>query len=306
MKKNPVLVILAAGMGSRYGGLKQIDPVDEENNKIIDFSMFDAKRAGFNEVVFIIKNAIAKDFIEQVGKRVEKYMKVHYVYQELDKLPEGFTVPEGREKPWGTGHALLCAKDVIDAPFAIINADDFYGKVAYEQIYRFLTSENQNDSKYHYAMVGYELTKTLTKNGSVARGVCEMDSNHYLQDIKERTKIVATEKGGAYTEDDGKTWHDLEAKTLVSMNFWGFYPNIFDDLEKEFKKFLETNTNPLKGEFYIPIFVDTLIKANKADVKVLPTTDTWFGVTYKEDKEHVVSSIKELKKNGVYPNKLWN
>lgn len=305
MKKEPVLVILAAGMGSRYGGLKQMDSIDEEGNKIIDFSMYDAMQAGFKEVVFIIKKAIAKDFIEQVGKRVEKYMKVNYVYQELDKLPAGFSVPEGREKPWGTGHALLCARDVIDAPFAIINADDFYGRIAYQEIYKFLTSEVEDKKKFHYAMVGYQLTKTLTKNGSVARGVCEMDKEGYLVDIKERTKIIATAKGGAYTEDEGNTWHDLASDTLVSMNFWGFFPNIFSELEKEFVNFLTTNQNKLKGEFYIPLFVDTLIKANKADVKVLSTPDTWFGVTYKEDKANVVDSVKNLKEKGVYPQVLW-
>lgn len=300
-----MLVILAAGMGSRYGGLKQIDPVDEYNNKIIDFSMYDAKRAGFEEVVFIIKKAIAEDFIAQVGKRVEKFLKVHYVYQELDKLPDGYNLPEGRVKPWGTGHALLCAKDVIDAPFAIINADDFYGPVAYQQIYNFLVNPNQDNTKAHYAMVGYELVKTLTENGSVARGVCMMDENHHLQDIKERSTIIKTKEGGAYSEDGGKTWVHLEANNLVSMNFWGFYPDIFKELEVKFNEFLAINKDSLKEEFYIPKFVDTLIKENKADVKVLATTDAWFGVTYKEDKPGVIASIKALKAAGVYPEELW-
>lgn len=298
---NPKLVILAAGMGSRYGGLKQMDSMDEYDDKIIDFSMYDAKRAGFKDVVFIIKNEIKDIFIEKVGKRVEKYLNVQYVYQELAKLPEGFKPFSERVKPWGTAHALYCAREAIgDAPFAVINSDDFYGKVAYEEIYKFLTTDTDDNS---FAMVGYELLKTLTDNGSVARGVCQI-TNGMLTDIVERTQIIKTTNGGAYTLDNGLTYHDLPSDSLVSMNFWGFKKGIFTYMEEEFINFLNSDI-VLTSEFYIPKFVDYLIKSNKATVKVLRTTDKWFGVTYKEDKEYVVNSIKELKKQGIYEEQLW-
>lgn len=298
--KNPKLVILAAGMGSRYGGLKQMDSMDEHNDKIIDFSMYDALEAGFKDVVFIIKEVIKDAFISEVGNRVSKYMNVSYVYQELDKLPAGYEVPADRKKPWGTAHALLCAKDAIDgAPFAVINADDFYGKDAYKKIYQFLT-QNEDD----FAMVGYKLINTLTDYGTVARGVCVIDNDNNLVDVKERTKIKKYGDTGAYTEDD-VNWVSIPKDSLVSMNFWGFNNIFFEQLEEKFKEFLNSD-KVLTGEFYIPSYVDSLIKENGIKVKVLNSLDSWFGVTYKEDKEFVVNSIKELKNKGLYKDSLWD
>lgn len=298
--KNPKLVILAAGMGSRYGGLKQMDSMDEHNDKIIDFSMYDALEAGFKDVVFIIKEAIKDVFISEVGNRVSKYMNVSYVYQELDKLPAGYEVPADRKKPWGTAHALLCAKDAIDgAPFAVINADDFYGKDAYKKIYQFLT-QNEDD----FAMVGYKLTNTLTDYGTVARGICVIDNDNNLVDVKERTKIKKYGDTGAYTEDD-VNWVSIPKDSLVSMNFWGFNNKFFEQLEEKFKEFLNSD-KVLTSEFYIPSYVDSLIKENAIKVKVLNSLDSWFGVTYKEDKEFVVNSIKELKNKGLYKDSLWD
>ena len=299
----PTLVILAAGMGSRYGGLKQMDSVDEAGNKIIDFSMYDALRENFDEVVFIIKKAIEKDFKEEVGNRVAKHMKVTYVYQELDKLPIGYKLPENRVKPWGTAHALLCCKDVINKPFCVINSDDFYGRDAFKTIHDFLVSTKYDD-KMHFAMVGYELNKTLTDNGTVTRGVCLADEKGYLTDIKETKDIKKDGLNGLYKEND--KWISLKGDTLVSMNFWGFTPAIFPYLEQGFIDFLNSTNDLIKDEFYIPIFVDTLIKRNLCDVLVLSTKEQWFGVTYKEDKENVVNSIKALKEKNVYPKVLWN
>ena len=304
--EKPVLVILAAGMGSRYGGLKQIDPVDDKGHKIIDFSIYDAVRAGFGKVVFIIKKENEKDFRECVGDAVSRHVEVEYVFQELDRVPAGFEIPEGRVKPWGTAHAILCCKDVIDRPFAVINADDYYGRSAYEELYRFLTT-HEDDDKYRWAMVGYHLGNTLTENGSVARGVCVTDERGYLQEIAERTKNVRTADGAAYTEDDGKTWVPLALDTPVSMNMWAFSPSILKELEGALDKFFaqEVEKNPLKSECYLPIEVDRLLKAGKATVEVLRSADKWFGVTYKEDKPFVMESIRKLKEAGVYPDVLW-
>ena len=300
--KKPVLVIMAAGMGSRYGGLKQIDPVDAQGHIIIDFSIYDAMRAGFEKVVFIIKKANEQAFKETIGYRVEKKMQVEYVYQELDRLPEGFQAPEGREKPFGTGHAILCAKDVVNGPFVVINADDYYGRDAYKVIYDYLVS-HQDDEKYRYAMVGYALKNTLTDNGHVARGICETDAEGFLTDIHERTHIEKRNSGAAYTEDDGTTWNELSMDSTVSMNMWGFSESIMKELEEGFLKFLkeELPQNPLKGEYFIPFAVDELLKQGKASVQVLTSMDKWYGVTYKEDKEMVVNAIAELKKKGMYP-----
>lgn len=302
----PTLVILAAGMGSRYGGLKQIDPVDDKGHKIIDFSIYDAVRAGFGKVIFIIKKENEKDFRECIGDAVSKHIEVEYVFQELTRVPEGFQIPEGRVKPWGTAHAILCCKDVIKEPFAVINADDYYGKSAYEELYRFLTT-HEDDEKYRYAMVGYQLGNTLTENGSVARGVCVTDEAGYLKEIAERTKIVRTAAGAAYTEDDGATWTDLALDTPVSMNMWAFSPSILKELESAVEKFFaeEVEKNPLKSECFLPIEVDKLLKAGKATVEVLHSADKWFGVTYKEDKPFVMESIAKLKEAGVYPDVLW-
>lgn len=302
----PVLVILAAGMGSRYGGLKQIDPVDDKGHKIIDFSIYDAVRAGFQKVVFIIKKENEKDFRECVGDAVSKHIEVDYVFQELEKVPEGFQIPEGRVKPWGTAHAILCCKDAVKEPFAVINADDYYGRSAFEELYRFLTT-HEDDEKYRYAMVGYQLGNTLTENGSVARGVCVTDENGYLVEIAERTKIVRTADAAAFTEDDGQTWMPLPLNTPVSMNMWAFSPSILSELGAAVDKFFteEVAKNPLKSECFLPIEVDKLLKAGKATVEVLHSADKWFGVTYKEDKPFVMDSIRKLKEAGVYPDVLW-
>ena len=301
----PTLVIMAAGMGSRYGGLKQIDPVDNYGNKIIDFSIYDAVRAGFKKVIFIIKKENLQDFKTCIGDIVKDHIEVEYVFQELTNIPEGFSVPEGRVKPWGTAHAVLSCIDSVDGPFAVINADDFYGKEAFAKIHDYLTS-TKDDEKYRYAMVGYKLINTLTENGSVSRGVCSTDENGYLSDIEEKTKIIKTETGAAYTDND-TDYVDIAGDTIVSMNMWGFSKSFLGELKNAFKKFMENDVegNPLKAECYLPFVVDDLIKADKATVKVLTSSDKWFGVTYKEDKPFVVESIQGLKDKGVYPEKLW-
>ena len=301
----PTLVIMAAGMGSRYGGLKQIDPVDNYGNKIIDFSIYDAVRAGFKKVIFIIKKENLQDFKTCIGDIVKDHIEVEYVFQELTNIPEGFSVPEGRVKPWGTAHAVLSCIDSVDGPFAVINADDFYGKEAFAKIHDYLTS-TEDDEKYRYAMVGYKLINTLTENGSVSRGVCSTDENGYLSDIEEKTKIIKTETGAAYTDND-TDYVDIAGDTIVSMNMWGFSKSFLGELKNAFKKFMENDVegNPLKAECYLPFVVDDLIKADKATVKVLTSSDKWFGVTYKEDKPFVVESIQGLKDKGVYPEKLW-
>ncbi|OUP49359.1 nucleotidyltransferase family protein [Lachnoclostridium sp. An181] len=304
--KKPVLVIMAAGMGSRYGGLKQIDPVDEQGHIIMDFSIFDAKRAGFEKVVFIIKKEIEEDFKESIGKRMEKVMDVAYAYQDLHNIPEGFEVPEGRVKPWGTAHAVLSAIDDIDGPFAVINADDYYGKDAFQEIYDYL-STHEDDDKYRYTMVGYQLKNTVTDNGHVARGICEIDENGKLVSITERTKIQKFEDRIAFTEDDGQTWTDVDKDTLVSMNMWGFTRSILEEIKKEFPAFLEKGLkeNPMKCEYFLPSVVSDLLAQDKATVEVLSSKDKWYGVTYKEDKPVVVAAIKKLKEEGLYPEKLW-
>lgn len=307
MEKKPVLVIMAAGMGSRYGGLKQIDPVDEYGNLIIDFSIYDAVAAGFEKIIFIIKKAIEEDFKEHIGKRMEKHVQVAYVYQELDRLPDGYHCPEGRVKPWGTGHAVLCCEEELKgAPFAVINADDYYGKSAFKTIYEQL-SHMSDDDKYHYTMVGYELYKTLTDHGHVARGVCTLDGNGMLEDIVERTRIEKHGNQAQYTEDDGANWEPLSEETIVSMNLWGFTPSILKKLKERFAAFLDASleANPLKCEYFLPFVVDELLKEDKADVKVLRSADSWYGVTYKEDKEKVVNAIKKFKEAGLYPKQLW-
>ena len=310
MSKKPILVVMAAGMGSRYGGLKQIDPVGSCGEAILDFSLFDAHEAGFDTAVIIIKEAIKKDFMETVGKRLEKCpMEIRYAYQELDKLPDGYTVPEGRTKPWGTSHAVLCAANEIGgAPFAVINADDYYGKSAYKVIYDYL-SRAQDGEKYDYCMVGYELGKTVTDNGSVARGVCETDENGYLTTVTERTRIEKYEGGIHYTEDDGATWTDLGTDTPVSMNMWGYTPSFLQEIEDRFPAFLDMvlGKNPGKAEFFLPSTVSQLLDEEKATVKVLESPDKWYGVTYAADKPVVVAALKEMTAQGLYPaDGLWS
>ena len=302
MTHEPTLVIMAAGMGSRFGGLKQMTPVDEEGHFIIDFSLYDAYQAGFRRVAFIIKREIEQTFRETIGARMEKWFHVDYVYQELDRLPEGFAVPEGRKKPWGTAHAVACCRGVVEGPFAVINSDDFYGRGAYEEIYRFLT---EHETPHHYAMLGYQLRNTVTEFGSVARGVCHVQDGMLL-DITERTKIFKRGQDAAYTED-GETFVPLSGDSLVSMNFWGFTPEILDEIWDAFPAFLAENlpVNPEKCEFYLPTFVGSRLAEGKVRVRVLPCMETWHGVTYKEDLDSVKSAIRQLKREGKYPARLW-
>ena len=302
MTHEPTLVIMAAGMGSRFGGLKQMTPVDEEGHFIIDFSLYDAYQAGFRHVAFIIKREIEQTFRETIGARMEKWFHVDYVYQELDRLPEGFAVPEGRKKPWGTAHAVACCRGVVEGPFAVINSDDFYGRGAYEEIYRFLT---EHETPHHYAMLGYQLRNTVTEFGSVARGVCHVQDGMLL-DITERTKIFKRGQDAAYTED-GETFVPLSGDTQVSMNFWGFTPEILDEIWDAFPAFLAENlpANPEKCEFYLPTFVGSRLAEGKVRVRVLPCMETWHGVTYKEDLDSVKAAIGQLKREGKYPARLW-
>ena len=310
MSKKPVLVVMAAGMGSRYGGLKQIDPVGVCGEAILDFSLFDAYEAGFETAVIIIKEAIKDDFMELVGKRLEKCpMEIRYAYQELDKLPAGYTCPADRTKPWGTSHAILCAREQIDgAPFAVVNADDYYGKDAYKVIYEFLAN-NEDGEKYSYCMVGYELGKTVTDNGSVARGVCVTNEEGYLTDITERTKIEKYDGGIHFTEDDGATWTELPEDTTVSMNLWGFTESFINAAEASFPAFLDATLagGKAKAEFFLPATVSMLLGEDKATVKVLHSADKWYGVTYAADKPVVVAALKEKTAEGLYPAEgLWS
>lgn len=304
--KKPVLVIMAAGMGSRYGGLKQIDPIDNQGQIIMDYSIFDAKKAGFEKIVVIIKEANEKDFKEAIGNRLADNIKVEYVYQNITNIPEGFEVPEDRQKPWGTGHAILSCIDVVDGPFAVINADDYYGREAFQLIYDYLIS-HEDDDKYRYTMVGYQLKNTVTEYGHVSRGVCEIDEQGHMLSITERTRIEKHGEHIAFTEDDGKTWNNLQEDTVVSMNMWGFSASALEELQKGFPLFLEEGLkeNPLKCEYFLPSVVSDLLKADKATVEILTSTDKWYGVTYKEDKPMIEAAIQEMKINGKYPEILW-
>lgn len=304
MAKKPVLVVMAAGMGSRYGGLKQIDPVGSCGEAILDYSLYDAYEAGFETAVIIIKNAIEKDFMEMVGKRLEKCpMEIRYAFQEMEKIPAGFCIPEGRVKPFGTSHAVLCATEEIGgAPFAVINSDDYYGKDAFKVIYQYLCNAAEGD----YCMVGYLLGNTVTENGSVARGVCCADDKGNLANIVERTRIEKYE-GGIHFTEDGENWEDLREDTIVSMNMWGFTPGFLAQLEAQFPDFLakQLPANPEKAEFLLPRSVDALLKAGEATVKILKSEDKWYGVTYAADKPKVVAALANLTKQGKYPDGLW-
>lgn len=304
--KKPVLVIMAAGMGSRYGGLKQIDAIDGDGHIIMDFSMYDAKRAGFEKVIFIIKEEDEKDFREAAGDRMQRYMETAYAYQRLNDLPPGFSLPEGRVKPWGTAHAVLSCIGRIDGPFAVINADDYYGREAFKLIYDFL-SVHEDDEKFRYAMVGYQLKNTVTDNGCVARGVCAMNERGELVSIHERTRIERREGGIAYSEDDGKTWVFLPEDTTVSMNMWGFSRSILSEIKEGFPSFLEKGLkeNPLKCEYFLPTVVSGLLERGKATAAVLKSPDKWYGVTYREDKPVVAAALREMKEKGRYPMRLW-
>lgn len=304
--QKPVLVIMAAGMGSRYGGLKQIDPIDEQGHIIMDYSIFDARRAGFEKVVFIIKKENEADFKEAIGNRIEAVMDVEYVFQNIHNIPQGYEVPEGRVKPWGTAHAVLSAIGVIDGPFAVINADDYYGRDAFQKIYDYLSS-HQDDEKYRYTMVGYQLENTLTENGYVSRGVCNINDAGELVSVTERTRIEKKGDGAAYTEDNGETWTVLPKGSIVSMNMWGFTASFLQEIENGFAAFLEEGlrSNPMKCEYYLPAVVSKLLAEDKATVKVLASADKWYGITYKEDKPMVVEAIKKFKEMGLYPDKFW-
>ena len=304
--KKPVLIIMAAGMGSRYGGLKQIDPVDQDGHIIMDFSIYDAVKAGFEKVIFIIKKENEQDFRETIGDRMAQRIEVEYVFQDIGALPDGFTVPEGRVKPWGTAHAVLSCLSVVDGPFAVINADDYYGQQAFQMIYDYLASHEDTD-RYQYTMVGYLLENTLTENGHVARGVCGTNADGKLTEITERVRIEKRADGPAYTEDDGATWTPLAGDTVVSMNMWGFTNSMLPEIRDRFAAFLSENLskNPLKCEYFLPFVVDELIRENKAEVTVLKSKDRWYGVTYREDKPVVVAAIQSLKDQGLYPQKLW-
>lgn len=304
--KRPVLVIMAAGMGSRYGGLKQIDPIDREGHIIIDFSIYDARRAGFEKVVFIIKKDNEEEFKEVIGNRISKFMDVAYAFQELSNIPENYQVPDGRKKPWGTAHAVLSAADKIDGPFAVINADDYYGYHAFSVIYNFLTT-HEDTEKYSYTMVGYRLKNTVTDNGDVSRGICTVTQEGKLVQIVERTQIEKRKTGIVFTEDKGQTWEELDGETLVSMNMWGFTESILQEIEKGFPAFLEKGLqeNPMKCEYFLPSVVSELIESEKAIVTVLESEDKWYGVTYREDKPLVMNAIEKLKDEGIYPQHLW-
>ena len=302
----PVLVIMAAGMGSRYGGLKQMDPVDSEGHIIMDFSMYDAKRAGFDKVIFIIKREFEEGFREKVGKRIEKYMEVSYAFQDIGNIPAGYEVPEGRVKPWGTAHAVLSCIDQVDGPFAVINADDYYGREAFRLIYDYL-SAHEDDEKYRYTMVGYLLGNTVTDNGHVSRGICEINRQGELISVEERTRIEKRDGGIAFTEDDGKTWTEVSGDAVVSMNMWGFTKSILHEIRDGFPAFLDKGlkSNPMKCEYYLPAVVSRLLEEGKATAAVLKSADKWYGITYKEDKPVVVAALQKMKDDGIYPMHLW-
>ncbi len=300
----PTLCVLAAGMGSRYGGLKQIDPVGPHGETILDYSIYDALRAGFQRVVFVIRRDIEDEFRAAIGSRFEARTDVDYAFQSLDLLPAGFSVPPDRAKPWGTAHAVWAAQPVIDSPFAVINADDFYGATAYRMMCDFLTTPT-NDVPAHYAMIGYQLRNTLSEHGHVARGICVCDDRLNLREVTEHTRILKRD-GGAVSLDaeDGET--PLSGDEWVSMNFWGFTPSVFPHLERHFSAFLKTQAQDPKAEFFIPLLIEELIKEGLAEVKVLPSNDQWFGVTYREDKPAVSAAIESLSESGTYPSPLWD
>jgi len=301
----PVLIVMAAGMGSRYGGLKQMDPVGTNGELIIDFSIHDAIKAGFEKVIFVIKKELEKEFQELIDDRPGRNIEIVFAFQDVNDLPEGYQIPKDRVKPWGTCHAVMSCRNLVDGPFAVINADDFYGAEAYKSMYDFLI-EAKDDEKCNYCMIGYDLENTLTENGHVARGVCETTDDDFLKGIVERTRIMWRQGKIQFTEDD-ETWETIAPGTLVSMNFWGFTKSFMDEMIKMFPHALDEilKGNPLKGEFFLPLAVDELLKDGKATVKVLQSHDKWYGVTYHEDKQGVVEALKKMKDNGNYPEKLW-
>ena len=302
----PVLVVMAAGMGSRYGGMKQIDPVGPNGQVIMDYSLYDARRAGFETVVFVIKHEIEDAFKAAIGDRVSKVMQVHYAFQQLDELPAGYTIPEGRAKPWGTCHAVLAAKPFIDGPFAVVNADDYYGPEAFRVMYEYLSTHSDGEL-YDYCMVSYLLQNTVSENGSVARGVCQPNPDGTLHSVTERTRIETYAGGIHYTEDGGKSWTDLPGETPVSMNLWGFGKSFLEEADRRFAGWLDENLakNPLKCEYFLPLVVTELLEEGKARVQLLHSADKWYGVTYREDKPVVVDAIARMTREGLYPEDLW-
>lgn len=307
----PTLLVLAAGMGSRYGGLKQIDPVGPNGEILLEYSVFDAVRAGFGKVVFVIRRDIEEAFRQQIVSRIEGKLPYDFAFQQLDSLPSGFSIPEGRVKPWGTGHAILCAKEAVGEPFVAINADDYYGPEAFHVVSQFLTSgqcastaEHGSDPCSEHCMVGFRLKNTLSEHGSVSRGVCQVDAAGQLKSVVEHTKIEAQSTGAlSHHEDGSKT--TLSGDEFVSMNFWGLFPTIFSELDQQFRDFLQRRGNEQKSEFYIPSVLDTLISSGRGAVKVLPCDGSWFGVTYPEDKPRVVEQISQKVQSGVYGANLW-
>ena len=298
--QKPVLVVMAAGMGSRYGGLKQMDPVDDKGRVILDYSVLDAVRAGFEEVVFVIRPEMENDFKQTVGKRIDGKIKYSFAFQKLNDIPNGYTVPDGRTKPWGTGHAVRAARENIGKrPFVVIKSDDYYGSEAYKLIYDFLVN-GDNDKIPAYGLVAYNIENTVTENGTVSRGVCAADADGYLTQIVERTQIEKRESGAAYTEDGGKTWTDIAKGTPVSMNFWGFTPDFLEKLDEKFCEFMEKTLekgvgDPLKAEFFLPFAVDEIRAEGRAEIRVLNTPDKWYGVTYKEDKPTLMAALRDIK-----------
>lgn len=305
--KKPILVVMAAGMGSRYGGLKQIDPVGSHGELIIDYSIFDARRAGFETVVFIIKEELEADFRQAIGDRLSRVMEVRYAFQNLADLPAGRAVPEGRAKPWGTAHAVLSAREVIDAPFAVINADDYYGVSAFRTIFDYLTAHPDRPDRYEYVMVGYLLKNTVSEAGHVARGVCALGPDGALLDIVERTRIERRPEGLCFTENDGADWSHLPDGTIVSLNMWGFHPSFLTETARRFPAFLDRAAaeNPLKAEYFLPAVVSQLLEEGRARVRVLSSPDRWYGVTYQADKPLIVEALARMTREGVYPARLW-
>lgn len=299
----PVLIIMAAGMGSRYGGLKQMDAIDEYGHLLMDYSVFDAKRAGFERVIIVIKPENEALFEEKIGSRLRKHIQVDYAHQVLENLPEGFSVPEGRTKPWGTAHAVLSAKHLVHGPFCVINADDYYGEHPFRSVYDFLTNDTDPT---HHVMSGFRIENTLTENGYVSRGVCSMDDENHMTGVKECLHIVPAEGGALYTE--GETEQFLPNGTIVSMNFWGFQYSMMKEIEDRFSIYLKENlpVNPLKCEYFLPIIPNALIKEGKACITILPTDERWYGVTYHEDKDSVVAALKSMRESGKYPRTLWS
>lgn len=304
MSKEPVLVIMAAGMGSRYGGLKQMDPIGLSGEVILDFSVYDAIQAGFQKVIFIIKKEMESDFRDMISRGAGRHIEAAYVFQDINDLPPGYSVPADRVKPWGTAHATLCAAPAIDGPFAVLNADDFYGRAAFQKIYQFLSEGEAR----RLAMIGYQIENTLSESGYVSRGICEANPSGLLTRVIERVHIEKRGSEAAYTEDGGQSWIPVPAGTPVSMNFWGFTAEVLDEIKKRFAPFLDKTLkeNPQKGEFYLPLLVDELLREGSYTVRILKSPDKWYGVTNREDKASVAQSIQAMQKEGIYPAKLWD